>query len=141
MRAVYQIKHIRTMILVIVMLFLVALLTGCANQTLSDSLSQDHAFISEDSTNDNMDDIPPESEELYEENSESAEDEVTEQELYTYIIEENSAVITGLQEEYESFLHQNMSDGKIEEVYPGTVYEDTCITGIVVDFGNVPYWH
>ena len=29
----------------------------------------------------------------------------------------------------------------IEEVYPGTVYEDTCITGIVIDFGNVPYWH
>ena len=25
----------------------------------------------------------------------------------------------------------------IEEVYPGTMYEDTCITGIVVDFGNV----
>ncbi|MDE5867285.1 MAG: hypothetical protein K2H31_11925 [Lachnospiraceae bacterium] len=29
----------------------------------------------------------------------------------------------------------------IEEVYPGTMYEDTCITGIVVDFGNVPDWH
>ncbi|MCH5342278.1 MAG: hypothetical protein J1E01_12510 [Acetatifactor sp.] len=29
----------------------------------------------------------------------------------------------------------------IEEVYPGTVYEDTCITGIVVDFGNVPEEH
>ena len=29
----------------------------------------------------------------------------------------------------------------IEEVYPGTVYEDTCITGIVIDFGNVPYGH
>lgn len=29
----------------------------------------------------------------------------------------------------------------IEEVYLGTVYEDTCITGIVVDFGNVPDWH
>ena len=29
----------------------------------------------------------------------------------------------------------------IEEVYPGTVYEDTCITRIVIDFGNVPYWH
>lgn len=30
---------------------------------------------------------------------------------------------------------------EIEEVYPGTMYEDTCITGIVVDFGNVPDWH
>ena len=29
----------------------------------------------------------------------------------------------------------------IEDVYPGTMYEDTCITGIVVDFGNVPDWH
>ena len=29
----------------------------------------------------------------------------------------------------------------IEEVYPGTMYEDTCITGIAVDFGNVPDWH
>ncbi|MCM1193041.1 MAG: hypothetical protein NC123_08410 [Butyrivibrio sp.] len=29
----------------------------------------------------------------------------------------------------------------IEEVYPGTMYEDTCITGIVVDFGNVPDRH
>lgn len=29
----------------------------------------------------------------------------------------------------------------IEEVYPGTMYEDTCITGIVVDFGNVPEGH
>lgn len=29
----------------------------------------------------------------------------------------------------------------IEEVYPGTMYEDTCITGIVADFGNVPDWH
>ena len=29
----------------------------------------------------------------------------------------------------------------IEEVYPGTMYEDTCITGIVIDFGNVPDWH
>ena len=29
----------------------------------------------------------------------------------------------------------------IEDVYPGTVYEDTCITGVVVDFGNVPDWH
>ncbi len=29
----------------------------------------------------------------------------------------------------------------IEEVYPGTMYEDTCITGITVDFGNVPDWH
>ncbi len=29
----------------------------------------------------------------------------------------------------------------IEEVYPGTLYEDTCITGIVADFGNVPDWH
>ena len=25
----------------------------------------------------------------------------------------------------------------IEDVYPGTMYEDTCITGIVVDFGNI----
>lgn len=30
---------------------------------------------------------------------------------------------------------------EIEEVYPGIMYEDTCITGIVVDFGNVPDWH
>lgn len=29
----------------------------------------------------------------------------------------------------------------IEDVYPGTTYEDTCITGIVIDFGNVPDWH
>ena len=29
----------------------------------------------------------------------------------------------------------------IEEVYPGTVYDDTCITGIVVDFGNVAEGH
>lgn len=29
----------------------------------------------------------------------------------------------------------------IEDVYPGTVHEDTCITGIVIDFGNVPDWH
>lgn len=29
----------------------------------------------------------------------------------------------------------------IEEVYPGTMYEDTCITGISVDFGNVSDWH
>ena len=29
----------------------------------------------------------------------------------------------------------------IEEVYPGTMYEDTCITGIVADFGNVPVYH
>ena len=30
---------------------------------------------------------------------------------------------------------------EIEEVYPGTMYEDTCLTGVVVDFGNVPDWH
>lgn len=29
----------------------------------------------------------------------------------------------------------------IEEIYPGTTYEDTCITGLVIDFGNVPDWH
>lgn len=29
----------------------------------------------------------------------------------------------------------------IEEVYPGTMYDDTCITGIVADFGNVPDYH
>lgn len=29
----------------------------------------------------------------------------------------------------------------IEDVYPGTTYEDTCITGISIDFGNVPDWH
>lgn len=29
----------------------------------------------------------------------------------------------------------------IEEVYPGTMYDDTCITGIIVDFENVPEWH
>lgn len=29
----------------------------------------------------------------------------------------------------------------IEDVYSGTMHEDTCITGIVVDFGNVPAWH
>ena len=29
----------------------------------------------------------------------------------------------------------------IEEVYPGTVHEDTCITGIIVDFGNVAEGH
>lgn len=29
----------------------------------------------------------------------------------------------------------------IADVYPGTLYEDTCITGITVDFGNVPEWH
>ena len=29
----------------------------------------------------------------------------------------------------------------IEDVYPGTMYEDTCITGIVADFGNVSDLH
>ena len=114
MKTVFKIKHRKTMIFVTTLSFLAGLLTGCANQTLSDSLPQDQAIITDDNTNNNMDDIPAESEELYEENSESAEDEITEQQLYTYIIEDNSAVITGLQEEYEVFLQQNMSDGKIK---------------------------
>lgn len=29
----------------------------------------------------------------------------------------------------------------IEDIYPGTLFEDTCITGIVADFGNVPEGH
>ncbi|MDE7253558.1 MAG: leucine-rich repeat domain-containing protein [Acetatifactor sp.] len=29
----------------------------------------------------------------------------------------------------------------IEEIYPGTMYEDTCITGIVADFGNASEGH
>ena len=32
----------------------------------------------------------------------------TEQEMYTYIIDDNRAVITGLQAEYENFLQENM---------------------------------
>lgn len=75
MKSVYKIKQRKMIIVVTTLLFLTALLTGCANQTLSDSLSEDQAFISEDNTDDNRDDIPKESEELYGENSESAEDE------------------------------------------------------------------
>ena len=114
MKAVDQMKHRKTMLFMAVILFASALLTGCADQTLSDSLPQDETSITDGNTVGDMEDIPAESEESYEENHESAEDETTEQELYTYIIEDNGAVITGLQEEYEMLLRQNMSDGKIE---------------------------
>lgn len=114
MKAVYQTKHKKIATFMTVMSFAFILLSGCANQTLSDSLPQDQDFITDDNKDDNMADILAESEESYEENNESAEDENTEQELYTYIIEDNSAVITGVQEEYEMFLQQNIPNPKIE---------------------------
>ena len=114
MKAVYQIKYMRIMCFMTVMSFFLALLTGCADQTLSASLPQDSAFITDDNTDDNMNDIPAENRMSHKEDNGSVEDETVEQELYTYVIEDEGAVITGLQEEYEVFLQQNMSDGKIE---------------------------
>ena len=114
MKTVYQMKHRITMLFTVVILFASTLLTGCAGQTFSDSLPQDETSITDGNTVGNMDDIPAEREEPYEENDASTGDVVAEQELYTYIIEDSGAVITGLQEEYEMLLQQNMSDGKIE---------------------------
>ena len=117
MEEVCSIKHI-IMIFTTAMLFALTMLTGCANQTLSDSLPQQQAIIADETDRSfdlyNMVDIPTESNGLYDENNQSAGDEITEQELYTYIIEDNSAVITGLQEEYKISLQQNMPGGEIK---------------------------
>ena len=113
MKAVYQIKYMRIMCFVTAMSFYLALLTGCAGQTLSDSLPQDRVFITDDNTDDSMDDIHAENRVPHKENNGSAGDETTEQELYIYVIEDEGAVITGLQEEYKILLQQNMSNDKI----------------------------
>ena len=66
MEAVYQRTHIRTVTFVTVLSFYAALLTGCAHPASSDTLLQDQMSI----TDDNMDDDPEESLELYEESFE-----------------------------------------------------------------------
>ena len=66
MKVVYQIKRRKIMIFVTMVSFSAALLAGCANPTLPDTLLQDQMFI----TDDNMDDFPEESPELHKESIE-----------------------------------------------------------------------
>lgn len=73
MKAVYQTVHRRIMFFPASMLFALTLLTGCTNQPLSDSLSRQDTFITDEIT----DVISAESHDLYEENSESTGDEIT----------------------------------------------------------------
>ena len=58
MKVVYQIKHRRTMIVVTAMSFLITLLTGCANPTLPDTLSQDQMFTTDDAAVSGNDQTP-----------------------------------------------------------------------------------
>ena len=118
MKVVYQLKYRRIGCFVTAMSFALALLTGCTGQALSDSLPSDQVFIKDEMVHglDSYDKegISEEDRETHKENDETAEGEITDQVLYICFIEDNSAVITGLQEEYESYLQQNISDGKIE---------------------------
>ena len=50
MKAVYQTVHRRIMFFLASMLFALTLLTGCANQPMSDSLSRQDTFITDENT-------------------------------------------------------------------------------------------